>query len=382
MIFNGFKRPDQSVGVRNHLLVLPSVVCANDTARLIGQQLQGAVYVTHEHGCGAHYHSSSDQIRRTMIGYGSNPNVGACIVVGLGCETMDAEEIAAGIAKTGKPVAAIVIQKVGGTIKAVSQGVQTGQKMLAELSAQKRQECDLSELIFALECGGSDSNSGISANPALGVASDLLIGEGGSSILSETSEIVGAEHLMAKRAVNKEVADQILEIVHRAEQEGVKQGLDMSNLAPGNREGGLSTVEEKSLGNIHKGGTSPVQEVLEYAFKPSRKGLIIMDTPGYDVESITAMVAGGAQVIAFTTGRGTPVGCPVAPVIKICSNSATYGKMQDNIDINAGVIIDGLSTVQEVGQQIFQELVDVSNGKLTKAEQLGFGDFSIYRPLT
>ncbi len=381
MIFNGYQRPDDSVGVRNHLLVLPSVVCSNDTARLIAEQLHGAVYVTHEHGCGSHYLSSADQIRRTMIGYGSNPNVGACIVVGLGCEQMVAEDIAEGIARTGKPVESIVIQKVGGTIKAVSQGVTIGQKMLEDLSKQKRQEFDLSNLSFALECGGSDTTSGISANPALGVASDLLIREGGTSILSETSEIVGAEHLMARRAINEEVAEQILDIVHRAEQGGFKQGVDMSNLSPGNREGGLSTVEEKSLGNIHKGGTSSVQEVVEYAVRPSKKGLIIMDTPGYDIESITAMVAGGTQVVAFTTGRGTPVGCPIAPVIKICGNSSTYNKMQDNIDINAGVIIDGLSTVQEVGQQIFQELIDVSNGKLTKSEQLGFGDFSIYRPL-
>ncbi|MBS4021572.1 MAG: UxaA family hydrolase [Dethiobacter sp.] len=379
MKFLGYLRADGNVGVRNHLLVIPSVICANNTAQRIAQQLPGAVYITHEHGCGSHVPSDKAQTYRTLVGFAGNPNVGACIVVGLGCEGMKAESIAADIAKTGKPVECIVIQKVGGTIKAVSQGVTVGRQMLGQISSQRRQEFDLSKLILALECGGSDTTSGIAANPAVGVASDLLVQAGGTSILSETTELVGAEHLLARRAINKEVADRILQVVHRAESKGHKQGVDMTNLAPGNRDGGLSTVEEKSLGCCYKAGSSPVSEVVEYAFRPSRTGLVIMDTPGYDVESITGMVAGGAQVVVFTTGRGTPVGCPIAPVIKVCGNSSTYEKMQDNIDINAGVIIDGISSVQDVGRDMFREIIEVSNGKLTKAEQLGFGDFSITR---
>lgn len=381
MNFYGYLRPDETVGVRNHLLVLPSVICANNTTRLIAGQLQQTVYINHEHGCGVHNRVGIAQTQRTLAGFGSNPNVGACIVIGLGCEENKAECLAESIAKTGKPVECIIIQEAGGTIKAVSQGVAAGQQMLEYLSRQKTQKFDLSRLIMALECGGSDNTSGISANPAMGVASDLLVKAGGTSILSETTELVGAEHLLARRAINKDVAEHILQVVYRAASRGQKQGVNMSNLTPGNIAGGLSTVEEKSLGCVFKAGTSTVQEVVEYAFRPSRKGLIIMDTPGYDIESITGMVAGGAQVVVFSTGRGTPVGCPIAPVIKVCGNSYTYKKMQDNIDINAGVIIDGNATVQEVGRTIFKEIIDVCNSKLTKAEQLGFGDFSIYHNL-
>ena len=378
MKINGFLRANQTIGVRNHLLVMPSVICANDVARMIAEKLPGAVYINHEHGCGNHIEVTRQRIKRTLIGYGSNPNVGACIVIGLGCEQMDADEIAGEIAKTGKPVDSIVIQKTGGTVKSVEQGVQIGRKMLDNLAGCKRENFDLSVLTLALECGGSDPTSGIAANPALGVASDLLVENGGTSIISETSEIVGAEHLMAKRAVNREVADQLLEIVSRAERKGLKQGEDMSNLSPGNRAGGLSTVEEKSLGCIHKAGKAPLQEVIEYAFQPSKKGLIVMNTPGRDIVSVTAKVAGGAQVVGFTTGRGTPVGCPIAPVLKICGNSFTSMNMADNIDIDAGVVIEGTKTIPEVGKEIFQEIIDVANGKLTKAEQLGIGDFAIY----
>jgi len=379
MEFSGYSRPDGSVGIRNYLMVLSAVSCANDVAQRIAYGLNGAVCIAHEHGCGHVVPSDKEQVRRTLIGYGSNPNVGACIVVGLGCESIVAETVASGIARTGKPVELIVIQKAGGSIKAISEGVRVGQKMLTALSAQQREKHDLSEIILGLECGGSDTTSGLAANPAVGVASDLLIAQGGTSILSETPELVGAEHLLARRAVTPEVADALRSLIKRTEDRALGAGINLSNLAPGNIEGGLSTVEEKSLGCVLKGGSAPVQEVIEYACKPTKRGLIIMDTPGYDVESITGEVAGGAQIVVFTTGRGTPVGCPIAPVIKVTGNPATYANMEENIDINAGRVIEGKATVQEVGEEIFDLIVRVCNGEMVKAERLGYGGFAVTR---
>ena len=360
--------------------ILTTWACANNTVQRIAQQLPGAVGITHQHGC-SQFPIDGEQTKRTLVGFGTNPNVGACIVVGLGCENVQPQEVAAGIAKSGKPVACIVIQEAGGTINAVSEGVRIGRKMLADLSLQEKEEHDLSEIILGLECGGSDTTSGIAANPAVGVASDLLVEHGGTAILSETQELIGAEHLLAERAVSQEVAKRVIEIVKRAEESAFRMGEDirLANPSPGNKKGGLSTLEEKSLGCVHKAGLAPVQEVIEYAYKPTKKGLVIMDTPGNDIESITGMAAGGAQIIVFTTGRGTPTACPIAPTIKVCGNGNTCRTMEDNIDISAAGIIEGTSTVREVGERIFAELVEVCRGKLTKAEQLGFGDFGINR---
>ena len=381
MKFMGYGRPDGTVGVRNLLLVLPSVVCANDTAMRIAAQLSGAVYVTHQHGC-AQLPDDAAQTRRTLAGFGGNPNVAACIVVGLGCEGIRAQDVAADIAKTGKPVASLVIQEEGGTISTIARGVKIGRVMLSEMSAQIREEHDLSELTLGLECGGSDSWSGLSGNPVAGVVSDMLVTEGGCSILSETQEIIGAEHILAKRAVSKEVADKLLAMVAKAESGALAGGSDirMANPSPGNKEGGLTTLEEKSLGCINKAGSiAPLQEVIAYAEKPTRKGLVFMDTPGHDIESITGMVAGGAQVVLFTTGRGTCTGCPIAPVIKICTNTPTYEKMKDNMDVDAGAILEGKATIQEIGGKTFDLMVEVCNGKTTKTEELGYGSFAINR---
>ncbi|HXK90067.1 MAG TPA: UxaA family hydrolase [Thermosynergistes sp.] len=376
----GYVRPNGAVGIRNHLLVLPSVVCANDAARKIAEQLAGAVWVDHQHGC-AELAPDAEQTRRTLAGFASNPNVGACIIVGLGCEVVNAHGLAEAVAKTGKPVECFVIQEVGGTVNTVAAAVKAGSRMLEMLSKQEREECDLSSITLALECGGSDACSGIAANPAVGAASDMLVEQGGTSILSETQELIGAEHLLAKRAVSPEVAERIWYICKRAEEGALKMGVDIryTNPAPGNIEGGITTLEEKSLGCIHKAGHTPIQEVVEYAEAPKKKGLVIMDTPGHDVESITGMVAGGAQVVVFTTGRGTPVGCPIAPVIKVASNTTMYERMRDNMDINAGEIVDGEKSIRDVGKEIFDEIIAVCNGKKTKAEVLGFGSFAVNR---
>ncbi|GHS95442.1 carbohydrate hydrolase [Synergistales bacterium] len=381
--FMGYARPDGSVGVRNHLLVLPSVVCSCDAASRIALQLNGAVSVTHQHGC-AQLPADSAQTRRTLAGFGANPNVAACIVVGLGCETISASDIALDIERLapGKPVVSLVIQDEGGTLNTINKGVKIGREMLSAISTLTRSPHPLSKLILGLECGGSDAWSGLSANPVVGNASDRLIAAGGTSILSETQEIIGAEHILAKRAIDKETAERLIAVVRRAEEGALSGGVDirLANPTPGNRQGGLSTLEEKSLGCISKAGLdAPILEVLDFAERPTRRGLVVMDTPGHDIESITGMAAGGAQVIFFTTGRGTCTGCPIAPVIKICSNTERFVRMRDNMDVDAGAVITGDKTISDIGEYLFDEMIRVASGKSTKSEDLGYGSFAINR---
>lgn len=380
MKFSGYRRPDGSVGIRNHLLVIPSVVCANNAAAAIANQVPGAVAITHQHGC-AQLGADAEQTRRTLIGMGLNPNVAAVVVVGLGCETNEAEKLAAAIGKGGKPVGLVGIQASGGAIKAIARGVELARAMSEEISQLKPEECDLSEVTVALECGGSDTTSGVAANPAVGLVSDRLVDAGATVILSETSELIGAEHLLAARAAAPEVAARLLEFVQGMEEGTARMGVDIrgANPTPGNIAGGLSTIEEKSLGCVHKAGSREVVEAVAYAERPSRHGLVVMDTPGHDIESITGMVAGGAQLVIFTTGRGTPTGCPVAPVIKVTGNPATYANMADNIDINAGTVITGEQTLEEVAETIWQVMLACLAGRRTKAETLGFWDFAINR---
>jgi len=380
MNFLGYKRPDGKVGVRNHIVILPSVACANEVCNAIARKVKGTISIPHQHGC-AQLAFDAEQTARTLIGVGRNPNVAAVLVIGLGCEVVNSSMVASKIAESGKPVKNLVIQEIGGSPKTIKEGVKIAKEMLSFASRLKREKSKPDSLILGVECGGSDACSGLSANPALGVTSDLLIKEGGTIVLSETTESIGAEHILAKRAVNKKVKDKILEIVKRTEMRALNLGLDIgkANPAPGNYEGGITTLEEKSLGCVMKGGTTKVMEVLEYSESPTQKGLVLMDTPGHDAESMTGLIAGGTQIIAFTTGRGNPLGSPIAPVIKIASNSYLYSKMKDNMDINAGEIVTGNKTVQEIGEKIFREVFRVANGKLTKSEIWGHREFAINR---
>jgi altronate dehydratase large subunit len=377
-----YRRANGTVGIRNHVLILPSVVCGNRVSRGIAQSVTGTTWVEHQHGCNQ-LGVDAEQTRRVLVAHGAHPNVYGVVVVGLGCENMRAQDIAADIraACPEKPVHLVIIQEEGGSVKATAAGAAAAAAMVAEASCLPRTAIDAGELILGTECGGSDACSGISANPVLGVASDLMIEAGGSVILAETTELIGAEHLVAARAVNPEVAARCFAVIRSCEDEVKTMGVDMrgSQPTPGNIDGGLSSIEEKSLGCVYKAGTKPLQDVIDYAMPVTKKGLVWMDTPGHDIEQITGMVAGGCQLVAFTTGRGTCCGSPIAPTLKVASNTAMYEAMRDNMDMNVGTIITGQESVQEAGRRLFAELLRVASGKLTRTEILGFNDFAIRR---
>lgn len=381
MNFLGYRRPDGKVGIRNKVFILPASVCASDTTRLIAQQVEGAVTFNNQNGC-SQVAGDQQLTMDVMAGMAANPNVYGTIIVSLGCENCQCDLVKEAIQeRTNKPLETFVIQECGGSIKTIELAVRAARKMVQDASKLQREEFPVSELIIGTECGGSDPTSGLAANPTIGELSDRIVDLGGTSILSETTEFIGAEHILAKRAATPEVAEEIYNIVHRYEKalqlvgEEVREG----NPSPGNKAGGLTTLEEKSLGCIHKGGHRPVMAVYDYGKNVTAKGLVIMDTPGNDPSSVAGMVAGGAQVIVFSTGRGTPTGNPISPVIKITGNKLTFEKMVDNIDFDASGIIYGKSTVGELGQALLEEVVEVANGKKTKAESLGYTEMAIAR---
>ena len=381
MTFYGYRRPDGRVGVRNKVLILPASVCASDTTRIIAQQVVGTVTFSNQLGC-SQVASDQQYTMDVMAGYAANPNVYGTVVVSLGCENCQMDLVVKAIQeRTNKPIRQVIIQEAGGTIKAVDQGVRYAKELVEEASLLQKEEFPISELIVGTECGGSDPTSGLAANVLIGELSDRLVAAGGTSILSETTELIGAEHILARRAANKEVHDRIFEIVHRYEKalqlvgEEVREG----NPSPGNKAGGITTLEEKSLGCIHKGGHSPINAVYDYAKQVTPKsGLVIMDTPGNDPSSVAAMVAGGAQVVVFSTGRGSPTGNPLAPVIKITGNRITFANMEDNIDVDASPIIYG-GDLKQLGDDLLKLVADVASGKQTKAESLGFTEMAIAR---
>lgn len=382
MNFYGYRRPDGRVGIRNYVLILPASVCASDTTRIIASQVKGTVTFNNQLGC-SQVASDQQLTMDVMAGYAANPNVYATVVVSLGCENCQMDLVVDAIKeRTNKPIAQFIIQENGGTIKTVERAVRAAKQFVQEASLLQKEEFPMSELIIGTECGGSDPTSGLASNVLIGELSDRIVALGGTSILSETTEFIGAEHILAKRAATPEVKTRILDIVHRYEKalqlvgEEVREG----NPSPGNKAGGLTTLEEKSLGCIHKGGHTPVMEVYDYGKQvDSKKGLVIMDTPGNDPSSVAGMVAGGCQIAVFSTGRGTPTGNPICPVIKITANKITYNNMIDNIDIDASPIIYGTKTLDQMGDEILKEVQEVSNGKLTKAESLGYTEMAIAR---
>ena len=380
--FYGFRRPDGRVGTRNHVLVVPTVICSSVVAeRIASAALPLGTALPHLAGCGQ-LGPDMRLTHDTLAAYCAHPNVGAVIVVALGCEQVVAQILADAARRHGKPVEIVAIQAEGGTIRAIEKGVTIARALAGTLAAQERDWCDVSDLILSLKCGGSDYTSGLASNPTLGRVTDRLVDLGGSAVLAEIAEIMGAEHLLAARATEPATATKLIQIITRVETEARALGLDIRGTqpSPGNIRGGLTTIEEKSLGATHKGGErAPLEDVVAYSAPIARKGLTVMDTPGLDVESVTGMVGGGAQVVVFTTGLGTPTGNPIAPVIKVTGNPRTARHMADNIDVDVSGIMEETETLDGAADRLFAEVLAVASGRETAAEQLGHREFAIHR---
>ena len=385
--FQGFRRPNGKFGTRNYLGILTSVNCSATVARLIAREVEksgmlddypdidGIIPLVHGHGCGMDSKGEGYEVlKRTQWGYAANPNMGAVLMVGLGCETFQIGrwKQAYNIAESDT-FRSLTIQDTGGTQKAIDAGIAAVRDMLPAAGAVKRETAPASELMLALQCGGSDGYSGITANPSLGAAVDLLVAHGGTAILSETPEIYGAEHLLTRRA-SPEVGKKLLARIRWWEDYTTRNAGSMNNNpSPGNKAGGLTTILEKSLGAAAKGGTTRLKDVVEYAQPVTTKGFVFMDTPGYDPVSATGQVAGGANILCFTTGRGSAYGCKPTPSIKLATNTAVYERMTDDMDINCGDVLDGVS-IQDKGKEIFEHILEIASGTRSKSEKLGYGD--------
>ncbi len=375
MKFYGYRRPDGTAGIRNHVLILPTVGCASETCRIISGIVKGTVSFANQNGCGE-VEGNLKLTQDVLAGFAANPNIFGTLVVGLGCELNPADDmIRQMLAKTNKPVEKLVIQEEGGTVNTIGRGVKIAQMLVSDATSCRREEISIAELVLGIECGGSDATSGLGANPVIGRVCDSLVDMGGTAIFSETPEIIGAEHILAGRCKTGEMGNKMLGFCAglEANLKSANEDLRSGQPSPGNKEGGISTLEEKSLGCIYKGGTRDISEVVSYGRKPGRKGLIFMDTPGYDILSVTAQAAAGCQLIVFTTGRGNPVGNPVAPVLKVTANRETFSSMADNIDMDLSPVIQGEASIEKMGSEVLDEVLNIANGKRTKAEIHGFG---------
>lgn len=371
--FMGYVRKDGKVGVRNYVAVLPSVVCVSEVVEAIVERTVGTQGILHHQGC---CQTPPDLVRTTdcLIKIGENPNVGAVLIVSLGCEGVDVDRLEAELRATGKPVERVNVQEIGGTSKAIQAGIDKAQKLVMRISGMQRTEVDVSNLMIGIKCGASDTTSGIASNPVIGYVADKLVDLGGTVVFGETTEFIGAEQVLKGRAKDASVAADIDRIVQRMENRAKAVGVDMreGQPTPGNIKGGLSTIEEKSLGAIVKSGTRTIQGVIEYTDAPKGKGLWIKDSPGREIELLSGMAVAGADVILFSTGRGAPQGFPVVPVLKICGNPITYERMSQDMDINAGLITLGEKSIEEIGEQTFDALLRVASGETTKGESIKY----------
>lgn len=390
--FKGYRRANDKIGTRNYIAVISTVNCSATVSKFVARHfsaerlaaysnVDGVIALTHETGCGMKHQGTKHQmLNRVMGGFAKHANVGAYLIIGLGCEqaTPGTLMIDQNLVQIGgqnqNETPVFSMQDLGGTKKTINAAIQRVEELLPIANDIQRTEAPLSEIILGTECGGSDGNSGVTANPALGITSDLIVAHGGTSILAETSEIYGAEHLLTRRARTPAVADKLLELIEWWKWYVGIFGEELdNNPSIGNKEGGLTTITEKSLGAIAKAGSTTLEAVYDYAEPVTAKGMVIMDSPGFDPPSVTGMVAGGANVVCFTTGRGSCFGCKPVPTIKIASNTPMYERMVDDMDINAGKILDG-ETVENVGREILDEIIRVASGKKTKSELNGFGD--------
>ncbi|MBU9643844.1 altronate dehydratase family protein [Burkholderia gladioli] len=387
--FQGFRRADGRVATRNYIGVISTVNCSATVTKLVSQHfaapgaldaypnVDGIVPITHSFGCCIDHHGEGiQQLRRTIGGYVRHPNFAGVVIIGLGCEAnqMGAMFVAEGV-EPGPLLVPLVMQEEGGTQKTVDAAIRAVEAMLPLANQARREPLPVSHLSVALQCGGSDGYSGITANPALGAAVDLLVSHGGTAILTETPEIYGAEHLLTRRAVSREVGEKIVERIHWWESyaEREKGSID-NNPTPGNKAGGLTTILEKSLGAVAKSGSSPLMGVYRYAEPIDTNGLVFMDAPGYDPMGATGQIASGANLVVFTTGRGSCFGAKPAPSIKVATNSAMYRRMVDDMDINCGEIMEGGASVEQKGEEIFRMIIEVASGGKSKSEALGVGN--------
>ena len=396
--FRGYIREWSGVGTRNYVVVLSTVICSSHPTSLIGRHFEdrfrddpnfdGVIAITHQEGCGGEKGEDMQQLLRMYHGIMYHPNVAGVLVLGLGCEESNVECLQGCSSSlplklqnsTKDRVHYLTVQGAGGTTRTVQQGIKIVEELVEKAREHRRGELPASEILLGLNCGGSDAYSGISANPALGHASDLLVKCGGTTVLPETPEIYGAEHLLMRGASTQEAAEALLKIIERYKRYvGAMGGTLDDNPAPGNKAGGISNIVEKSLGAVLKAGSTPLNAVVDYAEPVKSRGFVIMDSPGYDTPSVSGLVSGGANLICFTTGRGTPTGNPIVPVIKIATNSRMFHHMEENMDINAGTIIDGEESLEQVGKRIFDKMLSVASGERAKNEITGHREFAIWR---
>lgn len=388
--FMGIRRPDGRIATRNYIGILTSVNCSAHVASVVADMFRrnpltghdpladfpnvdGVVALTHKTGCGMTQDEPLRLLRRTLAGYARHPNFSHVIVLGLGCEVNQIGGLMEEQRLAGR-LKAMDIQTMGGSRKTVEAGIGFVRDVLAESNQITREACPVSALTVALQCGGSDGYSGVSANPALGAASDLIVRHGGSVILSETPETYGAEHLLTRRAVSREVGEKLVGLMRWWEEYTRRENAEMNaNPSPGNKAGGLTTILEKSLGAMAKAGSTNLVDVVQYAEEVAARGFVFMDTPGYDPVSATGQVAGGANLVCFTTGRGSVFGCKPAPSLKLATNTAMFRHIEDDMDINCGTVVDGDETVEACGQRIFELILRVASGERTKSEQFDFG---------
>ncbi len=380
----GYRRAGGRVGTRNYLAVISSVNCSASVARYVANrfgedvqrefpQVDGVLALTHKGGCGAHYGGSEvDLLQRTLAGFARHPNIAGYVLIGLGCEINQIPDMIQA-QHLGEPTS-LVIQDEGGLVETVEAGVRAVRDLLPRADQCRRQSVPVSELVVALQCGGSDAWSGITANPALGRAVDLLVAQGGTALLAETPEVYGAEHLLTRRAASEQVGRKLLERIAWWERYTAMNGAHIdNNPTPGNKLGGLTSIFEKSLGAVAKSGTTPMVDVLQYAEPVSGHGFMHMDSPGYDPVSVTGQVASGCTLVVFTTGRGSVFGCKPAPTIKVATNTTMYDRMKGDMDLNAGRILQGES-LDHMGREIFEMMIRVASGEQTKSESHGIGE--------
>jgi len=379
MNISGYKRPDGSIGFRNHIAILTSVGCANDLALKLGRMYPNVLLLTHRQGC-SQLGADNDQTFRTLAGLGKNPNIAGVLVVGLGCETIPAEGLADEISKTKKMVEYLEFLDDEGLMAVIPKGARILEGMLREASHMTRVPCGMEQLTVGLKCGLSDTTSGITSNPATGVAVDTVIESGGRVILSETPELIGAERIVGKRATNRKVEEKLYRMVKEFKERAEASDMDLqeANVAPGNIDGGITTIEEKSLGSIMKGGTKTLQGVISYGEIPEGKGLFFMDGPGRTPEAVTGLNAAGAQIIIFPTGGGSPGGSLISPVIKVTGNPQTAQRLRDHIDVDVSSLIRGEELLEKAGERIFHRLLKAADGELTKSETLGYGSIAVW----